>query len=397
LLVRRALDAGTPDDARSMLARVDAAERARPEIEVVARAIEAAERALHAPAERAVEELVNVGDLPGAEQRARELAALWPESRVARRVLGAAERRIAEETGRRASLDADDAMARGAHEVALAYLGRAAKLVPEAERAEVQARIDRLRAQLREASTRAEIERVAELLADHRPAEAVATYLGLSDEARTEARARSKARELFWAELLRRPGTPAPRITPAVLAAAAAENAAGDVDEALRALEHHEEELAAHAAGRELLAEIRVRAEATHRIRIREMLDGAATAIASARIERARAFLSSLRNLTTAERAEAGTLAAKAAGVARVSDAFRHGNPGRAWRDADLRTTCRACGLEQTMSRASVAVDEKGTTYSCGGCGARFVTVRKVVGGGYEMDVAGDVELKFGG
>ena len=214
--------------------------------------------------ERAEAELAKAEHGPAAEALAREVAARWPESAVARRILRAAEgRRRAEEAGR-LSEEARAAAEGGEPSRAVALLQRACALHP-ADRA-VAARLDAARALESERRRRDEIDGIAAALRVEAAPDALSRYARLPDTQREEVRGLVRRRETDWVETLLQNGTrPRQAVEAALALAGALAGEPEDPEEAIAALDRHAPALRSIPLAATLWERIRTREEARRR------------------------------------------------------------------------------------------------------------------------------------
>ncbi|MDC3958072.1 hypothetical protein [Polyangium jinanense] len=208
------------------LARARAMDATHPELAGLAATLAKARAATRGPAEAEASRLFAEGDLPGAEERAREILAAHPESDVARRILRGVEEQKKRDEARRKLDDAHEALERGETVQAVALLEAAKGLgLPEHEAAPAERRIAAKLAEARAREDEARVAAIAELIAASALAEGLAAYAALPAAGRIRVKEHASAKVLAWMDAVAPPGEGA-KVKPAVAAIVALHRAA---------------------------------------------------------------------------------------------------------------------------------------------------------------------------
>ncbi len=292
-LAARTVSAGDAERAAAHLADLRRRDPAHGAIVGLADEITRLRAAARGPSEAELAALVAAGQEDEAEKKAGEVAARWPESEAARRVLRAAEerRRLAQETE-----------------------GRRAREIEAALQAK------------REAS---QVEHVRSQLAAPDPRGGLLAWLDLDPALRLRVGEPGAAELCRWLDLTPARVAPPARVEAVLAVAAARQRLAGDPQGALDALDAHEATLERVPEARRIAREARAEIAAQRAARAREIVEAARRDLARGEAAAALARLDApvRRDLGDEESAEAEALRVEAARIVlrekRVADVGR--------------------------------------------------------------------------
>jgi hypothetical protein len=318
VLARAALASGDVEAVTHDLAAVRERDPIHPDLRDLEGALAARRAQERLPLEAALTGLLEGGHVDDAEPRARALLARFPDSEVARRVLRTLEEvRKATQT-RQLLADAEEAAARAELTLALSLLGQALAAGPRGEQlAPIQARVEEIKATLRDRAEHAEVEKAIALLGDRDRLPGLLAYLALTDPQRSRVRARVALPHFAWLSEIG--SSERPRA--AALAVIALERAGSLVAEApqaaLERLDEHERTLRSVGHRAEIELEARARLGTLRRETAARRIEEARVCFEEGALERAEALLAPelLGDLDEKNRARCEQLRARIAPV----------------------------------------------------------------------------------
>jgi hypothetical protein len=279
VLARAALASGDLEAGARDLAAVRERDPLNPQLRDLEGALAARRAEERLPFEAALLSLVDSDGVDAAEPRVRALLARFPESEVGRRILQRIDEQRRTIQIRQLLADAEEAAMRDELALALALLGQALAAGPRVESlASIHARVEEIKATLRDRAERAEVDGIIALLGDRDRGPGLLAYLALSAPVRASVRARVDLPHFAWLSEIGDGARP----RAAALAVIALERAGALLAEAPQAALDRidEHEVALRGVGRR--AEIQLEARA--------QLDALGREAALRRVSEARAF-----------------------------------------------------------------------------------------------------------
>lgn len=199
VLARAALASGDVDAVAHDLAAVRERDPIHPQLRDLEGALAARRAQERMPLEAELTGLLEGGHVEDAELRARALLARFPDSEVGRRVLRTIDELRRATQIQKLLAEAEEAAARADLALALALLGQALAAGPRGEQlAPIHARVEEIKATLRERAEHAEVEKAAALLDASDRLPGLLAYLALAEPLRVRVRARVDLPHFTW-------------------------------------------------------------------------------------------------------------------------------------------------------------------------------------------------------
>ena len=314
VLARAALASGDVDAVAQDLASARERDPNHPQLREIEGALAARRAHERLPLEEALVSLLESGNADDAELRARALLARFPDSEVGRRVLQRVDEHRKVIQIRQLLADAEEAATRDEFALALARFGQALAAGPRAgELAPIHARVEEIKATLRDRAEHAAVEKATALLGDRDRLPGFLAYFALAEPLRGRVRARVDLPHFAWLSEIG--ASERPRA--AALAVIALERASALLTEAPQAALDRidEHEAALHDVGRraEIQLEARARLGAQRREAALRRVEEARICFEEGALERAETLLAPdrLGDLDDASRARAEDLRAR--------------------------------------------------------------------------------------